>query len=331
MALGIYEEEDIRAIAESIRVNAFTSKTYTTKEMADGVSEVFGAGRQEGYDKGYPEGYAKGSEDTYYEAYAKGNDDGYITGEREGKIAAYEEFEPINAELEQILYGEDTGGEGFWGEFWDAYQQNGNRTDYSVGFGGRGWTSKNFKPKYNIIPSTAYMIFRENAASIDLVDFCNTHGIIIDFSKATVVNYAFYDSAFTHLGVLDFSSIKRANNLTGAFQFSKAKTVDLIKLQATEGTYANVFSDWGYAENITIEGSINCDGVNFKASTKLTKASITSIISALSTTTSGLAVTLSKTAVNTAFETSVGANNGSTSEQWLNLIATKSNWTISLA
>lgn len=63
---------------------------------------------------------------------------------------------------------------------------------------------------------------------------------------------------------------------------------------------------------------------------KLSKPSITSIINCLSTTTSGLTVTLSKTAVNNAFETSEGVADGSTSQEWLNLVATKTNWTISL-
>ena len=64
---------------------------------------------------------------------------------------------------------------------------------------------------------------------------------------------------------------------------------------------------------ISIEFSRDC--------TKLTKASLTSIINGLSAETSGLTVSLSKTAVNNAF----------TDEEWATLIATKSNWTISLS
>jgi hypothetical protein len=33
MALGIYEEEDIRALAEEIRAWGQTDKTYTVKQM----------------------------------------------------------------------------------------------------------------------------------------------------------------------------------------------------------------------------------------------------------------------------------------------------------
>ena len=36
-------------------------------------------------------------------------------------------------------------------EFWDAFQQNGNRTDYHFGFAGKGWRDETFKPKYDIV------------------------------------------------------------------------------------------------------------------------------------------------------------------------------------
>ena len=35
-------------------------------------------------------------------------------------------------------------------EFWDGYQQNGNRNNYNSAFFGHGWTSRTYKPKYPI-------------------------------------------------------------------------------------------------------------------------------------------------------------------------------------
>lgn len=243
-----------------------------------------------------------------------------------GKAKAFSEVEPINSELEQILYGKDTGGRGFYDEFWDAFQQNGTRTNYEEGFAGIGWTSNTFKPKYDIKPKTAYMIFRDTNsvnARIDLVDLCDRLGINVDFSKTTNLRYGFYNSGFNHLGIIDLSAITNANDTTGAFNFCQAKTVDLLKLVATNGTYTSTFTDWAQLENITIAGTISCNGASFKQSTNLTKESITSIVNALSATTSGFTITLSKTAVATAF--------GSTeSAEWNALISTKSNWTISL-
>lgn len=62
----------------------------------------------------------------------------------------------------------------------------------------------------------------------------------------------------------------------------------------------------------------------------LSAASIENVISCLSGSTSGLTLTLSAAAVNAAFETAEGAGDGSQSAAWAALIATKSNWTISL-
>lgn len=70
--------------------------------------------------------------------------------------------------------------------------------------------------------------------------------------------------------------------------------------------------------------------LDVKYAEKLSKDSIISIISCLSNTTNGLSLTLSAKAVNTAFETSEGANDGSTSADWETLIAAHTNWTISL-
>lgn len=73
--------------------------------------------------------------------------------------------------------------------------------------------------------------------------------------------------------------------------------------------------------DLTVSGVIGQNGFDVKDCKKLTKASITSVINALSPTTSGLSVTISKTAKESAF----------TPEEWSVLESTKSNWTIALA
>ena len=83
--------------------------------------------------------------------------------------------------------------------------------------------------------------------------------------------------------------------------------------------------------NLTMSGTIKATGMDLHYSTKLSKASIISVINALSDTTNALKVQLPKTAVNNAFETSSGVADGSTSEEWTTLIATKANWTIALS
>ena len=111
--------------------------------------------------------------------------------------------------------------------------------------------------------------------------------------------------------------------------------------------YMNIFTDnaeatlevtyrmsWGMQEererffNDFQQGKINVS-ISFEW-LALDKANTTSIINALSDTASGQTLTLNLAAVNTAFETSSGAKDGSTSTKFAALIATKTNWTIVL-
>ena len=58
----------------------------------------------------------------------------------------------------------------------------------------------------------------------------------------------------------------------------------------------------------------------------LSKTSIENLIGCLSDTTSNLTATFNTAAVNKAFETSTAANDGTTSDEWLALVASKPNW-----
>ena len=113
------------------------------------------------------------------------------------------------------------------------------------------------------------------------------------------------------------------------FYYCTAKYIEKIIVSAST-QYNNTFRFFQNIEHCPFEGVIAQNGVDFTQSTKLDKESLSSVITCLSSTTTGLKVTLSKIAVNKAFETSEGANDGSTSAEWLALVNTKTNWTISL-
>lgn len=237
--------------------------------------------------------------------------------------------------LAQFTVGADDGSydEGFtdgkqaeYDAFWDAYQQNGTRTDYQGAFGGTGWTNDTFKPKYNMAASRADYMFRLSAISGDLVEILDNLGITLDFSKTTNFVETFSNCYnITRVGVIDISKATYVGNMFT--QCSNLKTID--KLIVSESTALGTFPGATVAlENLTIEGTIGKSGMNLAYATKLNKESIESIINALSTTTSGLSVTLSKTAVNNAFAD--GDTLGMDSVEWGELIDTKSNWTISL-
>lgn len=148
--------------------------------------------------------------------------------------------------------------------------------------------------------------------------------------KSTQFNYTFANSYLTRIGTIDASE---ATLFTTVFQESYSlKTIDKLILP---NNFNGDISEWNFnycsaLENIAFEGEIKNNGWNFQWSKKLSHDSIVNIINALSTTTSGLTVTLSKTAVNKAFEQLEGANDGANGTEWQELIATRPNWTISL-
>jgi hypothetical protein len=210
--------------------------------------------------------------------------------------------------------------------FWDAYQDNGNRQMYEGAFSGYGWTKENFKPKYDIIPTQqATNIFKSSTGLIglDMVELFEELGIVFDISKSASLNGLIQMSYASRWGVFDTRSAATLNYSFGE-GYSYLKTIDKVILK-DDGSqkFVNTFNYDNALENITFEGVIGQNGFNMQWSTKLSKASITSIINALSPDTSGLTVTLSRQAVISAF-------GSTTSDEWLNLIATKSNWTISL-
>ena len=64
MAKKIYEEENIRAIAEKIREKTGEGTTYKVSEMPDGIERVYNEGKSQGTG-GYDEGYKAGQKSEY--------------------------------------------------------------------------------------------------------------------------------------------------------------------------------------------------------------------------------------------------------------------------
>lgn len=213
--------------------------------------------------------------------------------------------------------------------FWDVYQDRGNRTSYRLSYSGYGWNNETFKPKYDMNNiSNAYGMFWSSRIKGDLVEILKNLNINFDSSNATQCHYMFSSCAFTRVGEINATG---STGFTSMFSTtSNLKTIDkLILKDDGSQTFPTAFNAAYALENITIEGVI---GNNFDIHwSPLNKTSIMSIYNALSTTATGKTVSFKKTAVNTAFETSAGAADGSTSTEWTNLVATKSNWTFSLS
>lgn len=204
--------------------------------------------------------------------------------------------------------------------FWDSYQKNGKRTHYAFAFSGQGWNQSNFKPKYDlvVVGDGRYMFAYGALVGLDLTEHLESIGITLDTSQCTNFNNMFNYGSPKRVPTLDTTS---ANTLQQISYQSSVVTFDKIILRNDGSqTFNNPFVATSGIVNLNLEGVIGQNGFNIKDCKKLSKASIESIINALSTTTSGLTVTLSQEAVNNAF----------TAEEWAALIATRTNWTISL-
>ena len=207
--------------------------------------------------------------------------------------------------------------------FWDSFQKNGTLQEYQFAFGSRAWNSELFKPKYDLIPTNLYMAFRQTGI-VNLEECIEKAGIKWDTSnmRAGMFGYAFSESGL--LEVIPEIIVPIGNKLGYTFYGGQyIHTIRKITILDENSTFDYAFTNCKALKNIVFEGNIG-QTISFAQSSLLKKASIQSIISCLSNTASGKTLTVNQTAVNTAF-------GSTTSEEWLNLVATKPNWTISLS
>lgn len=210
------------------------------------------------------------------------------------------------------------GGGDYYDEFWDAFQQNGNRQSYLNGFSGHGWTDETFKPKYSMTPTRAGSMFIY-CHIFDLKGALERQGVTLDTSQATSVSSMFTECWIQYVPTISTVSCTACTNLFS--NNSYVKSVECLVVREEGGqTFNNAFLNCPALEEIRISGKF-ATNISFAQSTKLSKASIQSIYSALiiAGDASQYTLTLSLTAVNKAFETSAGANDGSTSTEWQDL------------
>lgn len=276
----------------------------------------------------YSAGYASGNEEGYSKGYSAGTQNGLPTT---------------------------------WDYFWDSFQIRGTRTDYNAAFRGdgkRGWTADNFIPKYDIIPKGVCMfMFANSKIEGDLTEILLECGINLKTNNCTNLTQAFSSTLFTRIGEVDLTGVTSSTGCYGLFASwgtSRLETIDKLIINRTN-VFTDVFKGCDRLRNLTIEGTIAQKDFNLQWSTLLSRASILGkeateeqiqagtnlvllndkyyyggIFGALSDSTSGLTVTLSKTAINNAFgidvddETTWGEGT-----DYYNLRHSKDNWTIS--
>ena len=228
--------------------------------------------------------------------------------------------------------GYDTGYVQAYDDYWTAYHTNTEMANGRHRFYGWEINEKTFRPQQDFTVTAFYRMFCYTKGEFDLVELCEKRGVKMVLKAATINDSmeVFGQSEVVRIGEVDLS-VGTGNYWQNTFgNCKKLHTIEKLVLSEKVYPYSS-FLNCYELKNLTIEGTIGQNNFNVQWSTKLSKESIISIINALSETTSGLSVTLSKTAVDKAFETSEGAADGSQSEEWTALEGTKTNWTISLA
>ena len=163
-----------------------------------------------------------------------------------------------------------------WSDFWDSFQDYGNRTRYNGTFD--KCPESAFKPKYDIQPSHAASLF-EWSPITNLKQLIKDRGIVLDFSKCSNMANAFANSSITHIPTINTTN---ANGITSVFS-GATMLVEIEKLILKENgsqTINNTFNNAESLESIVIEGTIGAN-IQLQWSTKLTHDSLMSIINHL--------------------------------------------------
>ena len=204
--------------------------------------------------------------------------------------------------------------------FWDGFKETALASyTHKYLFAGAGWNDNTFSPTFSISPNNVEQFFRE-CKIVDLAGILEKNGVVFDFSNAVNCDSFAYQSTIIRFPFLDFANASRLSN---CFAYLRGEDVH-ISLNISDSGNQKITSLFDNSPGLTelrLTGTVGQDGLNLQWSTKLSKASIESVVNALSDTAAGKTVTFSKTAKEAAF----------TAEEWAALIATKPNWTISLA
>lgn len=207
------------------------------------------------YNAGYEKGYEQSKVDNVKEEQEKTVD---ITENGTTEILPDE-----SKVLSKVTVNVDVA-DSYYNIFWDAYQQNGERTNYASAFNKDGqWYDKMFKPKYDIKPvgSTRAMFnlfqVKEDGCG-DLGQLLSNCGVVLDTSQATDLFATFQSCQFTFIPHLD---LRNCGDLTTSFyDANKLETIEKLTLSA-HTTYHQCFWICNSLKNITIEGEI---GTNFE-------------------------------------------------------------------
>lgn len=196
-------------------------------------------------------------------------------------------------------------------DFWNIYQDGGNRVDYSTAFGGVGWNNETFKPKHNMQPTNAYMMFRNSGIVGDLVDILEELGVEIDFSATTNPGYIFNAAkGITRVGKIDVTSSTNSTKADSIFtNCTNLKRIEEFVVNSSTTFGASCFKGCPALEYIGFSGAIS-NSLSIPNSPLLTVGCVDGIIAHLATVSTKQTLTLdASVSVSEAQKTAISGKN----------------------
>lgn len=246
------------------------------------------------------------------------------------KLGTADTINPQNFE-DKIDAVYDAAAQKAYDDFWDDFQQNGERTVYEMAFAYE-WTNKIFKPKYNMRVALGYQgnMFVHSRITGSLKQILNDLGVTLSFYQIEGnhygATYVFNSTKFTELPVIDFSEAEGDIALQAAFVDSYLlKTIEKVILPVNCTAYGTNTFQGDYAlKNIDFGGTIEYS-LDFK-DCPLSADSVNNILNCLDTATySGTRTITLKTTSKTAYN-----DKYSDWDERIAQLTTSGNWTFTL-
>ena len=171
-------------------------------------------------------------------------------------------------------------------DFWDVYQNYGNRQNYTNAFNGDGWYDSIFTPKYLVKPiGEATGMF--NRCRLTVVNEDK-----VDFSETTILQTVFQNAPMLKSVVMDAS---RAEIMNQTFRGAYTVATIIIKNLNENCTFNNAFNGSSGLVDLQITGIIGQGGFNVSSCNKLTHDSLMNIINVLKVSDTAMTCTLGTT------------------------------------
>lgn len=215
--------------------------------------------------------------------------------------------------------GKRAGKQAEYEDFWEKLLES---TEYTYRFAGRCWNDKTFRPTKDIHVSGFAASTFAQCGITDLVGILEECGVTLDFSGLTTRGDGMFSYAYLikRIPYVDLSNVTNSAGANNTFRdcYELETVIGLRVNDSGTTSLLSAFNNCNKLKNIVIDGVV---GVDFDIRhSPLTRASMESIVSALSDTVTGKKVWFKKTAKTAAF----------TDAEWSALIGTKPNWTFTL-